>query len=100
VKRAASAFVALAAATVAIAQVNPAEPPASNTQRQQSPKSTTPPSEQNPGMSSESGKASQQALMKDCMTQVQAANPGVLEQDIKKFCEKEIGEIGKSSPKD
>ena len=95
-KRAALALAALAAATVAIAQVNPAEPPASTTQQQQSPNSTTPPSDPNTGMSSESSKASQQALMKDCMTQVQAANPGVPEKDIKKFCE---NEISKSSPK-
>jgi len=99
VKRAALAFAALAATTVAIAQVNPAGPPASNSQQQQGPNSTTPPSDPNAGTSSEGSKASQQAMMKDCMTQVQAANPGVLEQDIKKFCEKEIGEIGKSSPK-
>jgi hypothetical protein len=94
VKRLALALAALAAATVAIAQVNPTEPPASTTQQQHS---TTPPSDPNAGMSSESSKASQQALMKDCMTQVQAANPGVPGKDIKKFCE---NEISKSSPKD
>jgi hypothetical protein len=28
--------------------------------------------------------------MKDCMTQVQAANPNVSEKDVKAFCENEL----------
>jgi hypothetical protein len=40
--------------------------------------------------SARSNSANMQALMQDCIRQVQAANPGVAESDIKKFCENEI----------
>jgi hypothetical protein len=40
--------------------------------------------------SARSNSANMQALMQDCIRQVQAANPGVAESDIRKFCENEI----------
>jgi len=40
--------------------------------------------------SARSNSADMQALMQDCIRQVQAANPGVAESDIRKFCENEI----------
>jgi len=46
-------------------------------------------------MSSEGGHADKQALMKDCLTQVKAANPGVADKDIKAFCDREVNQ---SSP--
>ena len=78
------ALTALAAATVALAQQQAtpqpqAQPPAS-TQSQTAP-------DKNASTSSERGK---QELMKSCFTQVQAANPGVPEKDIKDFCTKEV----------
>jgi hypothetical protein len=81
------ALSALAAATVALAQQTTpqpqAQPPASTTESQT-------PSDPNSSTSGESGKADKQALMKDCLTQVRAANPGVPERDIKDFCTKEV----------
>jgi len=83
---------ALAAATVAVAQTpqTPAEPPASATSQEQSPNSTAPPSDSRASPSSQSNSADKQALMKSCLTQVQAANPGVSEKDIKQFCDREV----------
>lgn len=78
------ALVALAAATVALAQQQTtprpqAQPPAS-TQSQALP-------DRNASTSGERGK---QELMKSCFTQVQAAHPGVPEKDIRDFCTKEV----------
>ena len=81
------AVLALAAAGVAMAQTTPppttAEPPATAAPNEQS---QSPP----PDSSASPNSADAQALMKDCMTQVQAANPNVSEKDIKAFCENEI----------
>lgn len=84
------ALLALAAAGVAMAQTTPppttAEPPASATAEEQSQSPTTPP----PDSSASPNSADAQALMKDCMTQVQAANPNVPEKDVRNFCANEI----------
>ena len=81
------ALLALAAAGVAMAQTTPppttAEPPATAAPDEQS---QSPP----PDSSASPNSADAQALMKDCMTQVQAANPNVSEKDIEAFCENEI----------
>jgi hypothetical protein len=82
------ALTALAAATVGLAQQSPPQEqrPAST------PSTTTPPSDPSAGSDSQSTQANKQALMKDCMTQVRAANPGVPEKDIKNFCDKQINQ--------
>jgi|KBSMisStaDraftv2_1062788.scaffolds.fasta_scaffold1649266_1 hypothetical protein len=81
------ALLALAAAGVAMAQTTPppttAEPPAAAAPDEQS---QSPP----PDSSASPNSADAQALMKDCMTQVQAANPNVSEKDVKAFCENEL----------
>ena len=56
-----------------------AEPRTSATPQEQ----TTPSADPSAGMS----EADKQALMKDCMTQVQAANPSVPEKDVKTYCQ-------------
>ncbi len=84
------ALLALAAATAALAQSTPppttAEPPTSTAPEEQVPRTTSPPSD--PGATTNG--ADTQALMNDCMTQVQAANPNVPEKDIRNFCENEV----------
>ncbi len=82
------ALIALAAATLAIAQVSPAAPPPSATPQQQAP--TTPPSDPSAGTGSDNRSADKEAMMKDCLTQVQSANPGVPANDIKAFCDREV----------
>jgi len=84
------ALTALVAATTALAQQAQPAPPAGSTPPQQSQSATTPPSD--PSMSSESSHADKQALMKDCLSQVKAANPGVADKDIKAFCEREVNQ--------
>jgi hypothetical protein len=88
VRGATLALTALVAASAAFAQTTPppttAEPAPSAAPQQQSPDSTS--SDQ----SARSNSANTEALMQDCLRQVQAANPGVAESDIKKFCENEI----------
>jgi len=88
VRGATLALTALVAATAAFAQTTPppttAEPAPSATPQQESPDSMS--SDQ----SARSNSANMQALMEDCIRQVQAANPGVAESDIRKFCENEI----------
>jgi len=87
-----------AAATLAMAQQPPppAEPPASTTPQDQSqspqdqaPDTSTAPSDPSAGPNSESR---QQTLMKECMTQVAAANPGLAQKDIQNFCDKEVNQ--------
>jgi len=86
VKRAALALAALAAASVALAQQtnppNPAEPSTSTTPQEQA----APPADSSTRMS----EADRQNLMRDCVRQVQAANPGVPEKDVKAYCDKEV----------
>jgi hypothetical protein len=85
----------MAAASIALAQQaapqTPAQPPASATPQEQ----TTPPSDPSARTSSP---ADQQALMKDCLTQVQAANPNVPAKDIQAYCDKQVK--SSSSPQD
>jgi len=89
------ALLALAAASAALAQTTPppttAEPPTSTAPQEQSQSPTMPP----PDSSAAPNSADAQALMKDCMNQVQAANPNVPEKDIRNFC---ANEIAKSAP--
>ena len=94
--RATLALTALFAATAAFAQTTPpsttAEPPTSTTPQEQSPPPATSESDTNASTSS----ADRQALMNDCLKQVQAANPNVSDNDVRKFCENEIN--GASQP--
>jgi hypothetical protein len=99
VKRASAGFalIALAAATLALAQTTPqtpAEPPADNSPQQQAPdQSTAAPSDQSNGASTQS---SQTDPMQKCVSQVQASNPGVSEKDIKDYCAKEVNKSSSS----
>ena len=72
------ALTALGAATVGLAQQpypqTPQQPPASSSQQ-------TAPSQ-----------ADKQALMKDCLTKVQAANPQASKDDVKAYCDKKVQE--------
>ena len=86
------------AGTVAMAQQPPppAEPPASTapqdqtpSQQDRSPNSSTTPSDPSASPTSESR---QQTLMKECMSQVAAANPGLAQKDIQNFCDKEVNQ--------
>jgi hypothetical protein len=87
VKRAALALTALAAATVALAQQTtaptPAEPPTSTAPQEQ----TAPPADSSTRSMSE---ADRQTLMRDCVKQVQAANPSVPEKEVTAYCEKQV----------
>jgi hypothetical protein len=91
VKRLAAVFAssALAAATIGLAQQAPqqtqTQPPASTSQAA---------SPSDPSTS----KADMQALMKDCMTKVAAANPGASEQAVRAYCDKQVK--GSSAPQD
>ena len=72
------ALTALGAATVGLAQQpysqTPQQPPASSSQQ-------TAPSQ-----------ADKQALMKDCLTKIQAANPQASKEDVKAYCDKNVQE--------
>lgn len=85
-KRAALALVALAAATGALAQqtapTTPAEPPTSTAPQAQ----TAPPADSSTRMS----EADKQTLMRDCLKQVQAANPTVPQKDVEAYCDKQV----------
>ena len=85
-KRAAFTLAALAAATVALAQQTnpppPAEPPTSTTPQEQA----APPADSSTRMS----EADKQDLWRDCVKQVQAANPSVPENDVKAYCDKQV----------
>jgi hypothetical protein len=99
VKRLAAALAlsALAAATVGLAQQAPAQPSAT-------PSQATAPSD--PGSASQAtspsdpgaGHVDKQALMKDCMTQVQAANPNVAVKDIQTYCDEQVKKIYATKP--
>ena len=90
------ALTALAAASVALAQQatpqTPAAPPASTSSQEQSP--TTPPADP----SAQPNSQDKQALMKDCLTQVQAANPTAPKDDVKAYCDKQVK--SSTSPQD
>jgi hypothetical protein len=73
------ALTALGAATVALAQQ-----PYSQPQQQQPPASTS--------QQTTPSKADTQALMKDCLTKVQAANPQASKEDVKAYCDQKLKE--------
>ena len=73
------ALTALGAATVALAQQSYSQP-----QQQQPPASTS--------QHTTPGKADPQALMKDCLGKVQAANPQASKEDVKAYCDKKVKE--------
>lgn len=73
------ALAALSAATGALAQ---------QSYQQQSPQQSPPSSSQQ----TPSSKADTQALMKDCLTKVQAANPNASKEDVKAYCDKKVKE--------
>jgi hypothetical protein len=68
------ALIALAAATVGLAQTTPQPQPAPSSQSSES----------------NAGKADKQALMKDCVSQAQAANPSESKKNIKDQCTKQV----------
>ena len=84
-KRAALALVALAAATGALAQqtspTSPAAPTSTAPQEQ-----SAPPADSSTRMS----EADKQTLMRDCVKQVQAANPTVPQKDVEAYCDKQV----------
>lgn len=91
------ALTALAAAAVGVAQQTPpsTEPPASTSPQEQSPNQSAAPSD--PGArtdpsASPNSDSRREQLMKDCISQVTTANPGVAAQDIKNFCDKEVNQ--------
>jgi hypothetical protein len=96
---AAFALTALAAATIAMAQTTPTDPQASAPPSQQSQAPADPSASSQstaPSASSESSSSDKQALMKDCLTQVQAANPNVSQKDVKDFCDREVNKRSSS----
>ena len=80
-KRLASLFAltALGAAAVALAQQ-----PYSQPQQQQPPASNS--------QQAAPSKADTQALMKDCLTEIQAANPQASKEDVKAYCDQKVKE--------
>jgi hypothetical protein len=78
------ALIALAAATAGFAQTAPPTQPQPDPATQPSDLST--------------GKADRQALMRDCMTQAQAANPSASKQDVKDQCIKQVNQQSSSQP--
>jgi hypothetical protein len=80
---------ALAAATLATAQVSPSDPPPGATPQMQDP--TTPPSHPSAATTNEDSKTNRQALlMQHCMTQAHGAQPGMSEKDAKDFCDRQV----------
>lgn len=85
------ALTALAAGSLALAQqqyspsTSTAPPPSSSSS------ATTP--------DQSTGSADKQALMKSCLTQVQAANPTASAKDIQAYCDKEVKAYTESAPK-
>ncbi|MFZ1907416.1 MAG: hypothetical protein WAU56_18705 [Steroidobacteraceae bacterium] len=98
---AAFALSTLAAATIGLAQQATQQAPA---QPSASPSQATTPSD--PGSASQAaspsnpgaGHVDKQALMKDCMTQVQAANPTVAAKDIQTYCDEQVKKIYATKP--
>ena len=80
-KRTAFALAALAATTVGLAQQT-APPPEPRTPQEQ----TAPPADSSARMS----EADKQTMLKDCLKQVQAANPTVPEKEVKDYCDKQV----------
>jgi hypothetical protein len=80
------ALTALGAATVGLAQQPYSHPP------QQTPPSTSQKEQTSPS------KAEQQALIKDCLTKMQAASPNASKEDFKAYCDQKVKERS-SAPK-
>jgi hypothetical protein len=102
---AAFAFTSLAAATIAMAQTTPdASAPPADTQSQQqsqqpsdqSASSSTTDQSASSATTDQSTSADKQSLMKDCLTQVQTANPNVSQKDVQAFCDKEVNKSSSS----
>jgi hypothetical protein len=98
VKRLAAAFAlsALAAATVGLAQQatqqTPTQPPPAADQAP--PPSDSGSTNQAPSPSGPSaGTADKQSLMKDCMAQLQAANPNVPLKEIQVYCDDQVKKL-------
>ena len=83
--RLAIALTALCATTVGLAQQQP--PPSQAPQ--QPPASTSQPTTLS--------QADRDALMKDCLEKIQAANPQASQEDVKAYCDKKVQEY--ASPK-
>ena len=111
---AAFALTALAAATVALAQqAPPPAEPLSNSVPQEQPPSATMPSDPSTttdpnttadpnatAQPNDNSESRRQALMKDCVSQVASANPGVPAGDVKNFCDKEVRQLSQQPPQD
>jgi hypothetical protein len=78
------ALIALAAAMAGFAQTAPPTQPQPDPATQPSDPST--------------GKADAQAMMRDCMTQTQAANPSATQKDVKQYCIKQVAQQSSSQP--
>jgi hypothetical protein len=93
VKRLAAAFAlsTLAAATVGLAQqaTQQSQPPPAASQAPASSDSSATSQATTPSDPT-AGKADRQALMKNCVTQVQAANPNVSLKDIQTYCDDQL----------
>jgi hypothetical protein len=80
-KRVGFVLTALCAATVGLAQQPPSQPSQSPPASQQSAPSQT----------------DKEALMRDCLEKIQAANPQASKEDVKAYCDKKMQQY--SSPK-
>jgi hypothetical protein len=83
------ALSALAAMAAAVAQQT-APPPSTDTPPAAQYPNSAPPSGPRSDSSTGSSQADKAALMKRCMAEVKASNPGVPENDVKNFCVKEV----------
>ena len=88
--RAVLALIALAAAAISLAQSPPQSQPPASTQQPEEQQQTNPPTE--PPASTSEGTMGQatQALMRQCVQRMQAANPSALQKDIHDYCEKQV----------
>jgi len=92
------ALSALAASTIGLAQQEPpTQPPSSPSQQPSPPPSATPPSSETSPQSETSADRAQ-ALMQECLKQVQAANPTASQKDIQAYCERQVGASSPESP--
>lgn len=96
-KRLATAFAltALAAGSLAMAQQQ-SYPQSSTSPPASSSSSTSSSTSQDPSASASSS-SDKQALMKRCVTQVQAANPNASAKDVEAYCDKQVKAYSSSS---
>ena len=80
----------LAAATVGLAQQATQQTPTQSSASQAASQSDQSTSQAALPSDPSAGKANKQALMKDCMTQVQAANPNVSVKTIQAYCDDQV----------